>query len=331
MKYIVSEHLGAGAALPSHEVLRERLRVGNDTLSQAMQLLAADGVVKTARRIRTVVADPARASIRLWTVALALPPEISAFTSLLHSCLRQSLNQHNCADLTFMRPPERRWVIQDSHPAADYIGLDQAAASGEIDAIVAMDRVICRHVPVCRITHHDNDFGVLLDNDAMIADALGVLRRRGSNRPLIIATGEKPRGREIPQLPFVMEEDGPEGRWLRIYKRPEARQGILLADWLLNLPSAERPDGIVCTDDHVTLGLTAALLRHPAFRVPITTCSNRQIPLPFLLPVIRYEIDVVEVASLTVRLLVDTLLAGSPATGCIRYPFTRIEPDDMLV
>ena len=330
VKYILTNKLTEGDPLPSHELLRKQLKVGNDTLSQAIQLLTHDGVLKTVRRIATAVADPSKASIHLWTIGIALTPEVSSFSSLLQATLSRTLNRYGCSDQTFIRPADDKWLAENEQPAAHFNGLEQAAAAGEVDAIISEENVSCKYVPVCRVSHHPTPFGVIYDNQSMVKDSLGVLNRRNSNHPLIILTGERQHGEIHPALPFACLEKGNHADHLRIHSKPQARQGVQIADWIMGLPKAARPDGIICTDDHLTVGLTAALLKEPGYRPPITSYSNKQLPLPFLLPVIRYEIDVEQLAETTVRVLTNGLLTDMKEATAKRFPLNRIEPDSIL-
>lgn len=330
IKYILKNGLAEGDPLPPHELLRKELKVGNDTLSQAIQLLTYDGVLKTVRRVNTVVADPSKASIHLWTVALAMPPEISAFSSLLQAYLHQSLSRNGCADRTYVRPHESQWIIEDEHPASDFTGLEQAAASGEVDAIISRDKLICKYVPVCRVSHHDVVFGITYETMDVVKDSQEVLARRGVARPLIVMVGEKQTSLPIPRLPFACMETKNDADWLRISKQPEARQGLMIAEYLLSLPSKQRPSGIICSDDHVTLGISAGLIKDPAYRPLMTSLSNRQLPLPFLLPVIRYEMDIEALAEKTIEVLTQGLLSNNKIMIKEKFPLKRLDPDRLL-
>lgn len=78
------------------------------------------------------------------------------------------------------------------------------------------------------------------------------------------------------------------------------------------------------------IGLTASLLKTSEYRPPITSYSNKQWPLPFLLPVIRYEIDVEKLAEATVQVLIRGLLTDMKEASVEGFPIGRIESDEVL-
>src|SRR5699024_1088770 len=70
------------------------------------------------------------------------------------------------------------------------------------------------------------------------------------------------------------------------------RAGFEIAQHLLALPPADRPDGLIIEDDYLAMGLTSALARYCDYRPMLAVCTTRQSPLAFALPVIRYETDI---------------------------------------
>jgi DNA-binding LacI/PurR family transcriptional regulator len=84
--------------------------------------------------------------------------------------------------------------------------------------------------------------------------------------------------------------------------------GMAMGEKLLAMRPEDRPDALICTlDDYVALGIAHAIQPEQAYRPGIATLTNRQSPLPFPLPVYRFELDLMEMAKQSVAFLLEGL------------------------
>ncbi|MFW6061116.1 MAG: hypothetical protein ACODAQ_13125 [Phycisphaeraceae bacterium] len=106
-------------------------------------------------------------------------------------------------------------------------------------------------------------------------------------------------------------------------------RGRIIAEQLLAQPPADRPDALIIPEDHTAMGLVNRLgAAAGAYRPQIVVQVNRQAPMYFSLPVVRYEIDIAEMAEQTAKRLHQCVLDPSTATGIWRYVPRRVESQD---
>ena len=89
---------------------------------------------------------------------------------------------------------------------------------------------------------------------------------------------------------------------------------------------ADRPDGLILFDDYLTMGLTDRLGEQPTYRPEITTTANRQAPLLYSLPVMRFELDIEAIARTAVDMVMRRLLDPDTPLHVATYrPQMRME------
>ena len=105
--------------------------------------------------------------------------------------------------------------------------------------------------------------------------------------------------------------------------------GQQAAERILALPTALRPDGIIVVDDWLAMGLAATLRQTLNYRPRLAVQTNLQIPLAFALPVLRFDVDIHELARKGVELFFDLLRnPQQPAKALWVYP--RLASEEAL-
>ncbi len=320
LRYAHGKGLRDGDRLPPQQQLRVTLGFSNDTLTRAMGQLMRAGVITRKSKVGTVVADLSRPLPNLWSVALpSFPAELVGevpFLAQLLQFLQSGIRQagHRC----HVYAMERSRNV-DSPVLADFSGLEQDILAGAVDAVLTTLTTDARHwawakqhnLPLCHTWWWEAaPCGVVIDQKPMVMQAAALLADQGCRRLALIAA-EPPRkgfGRfwegfteaatalagRIETLPLLQEGQG-------------VLSGQKIAQRLLAMPAASRPDGLIAVDDRVTLGLTTTLVSAGDYRPKIVVQANRQAPLSFALPVFRFEVDIEQLASAAVNLLLERL------------------------
>jgi len=310
LQYIHSNRLTTGSRLPSQHVLREKLRFGNDTLGEAMQLLVANGHLTRQRKVGTVVSDPHRPSRGLWSVALTQSEVDHGFFGILSHHLRRHLAKDGCEDCTFLRVgvPRNR-----PHRLSDFPGLVETIKAGLVDVVITPEHLVTSEVLVYHLSGGPGvRFGMELDMESFMGQACRELVARGCRR--IGLVGYKVSEYLGQYLWAQMEEalaracrGGPS--WEMVARRdPSIAGGVQVAETLLRRPPKRRPDALILTDDYAVMGLTDRLREESEYRPRIVGLTNRQAPLLFALPVTRVEIDIEDVAERAVSMVMARLL-----------------------
>jgi len=323
LRYIHHHGLGNGDRLPSQAELRSDLELGNNVIGEAMQLLVSDGVLSRQRKAGTVINDTGRASQGVWTVAITQHGhEGMGFHAVLEYCLRKHLDAHGCEDKTFFRPAP---PINRPHRLDDFHGLAEAVDAGIIDIIATTEHlktdepVLVFHLAAAP----DSTFGIRADYDGMITQACGAMAMRGAGH---IAWCTHSRQDYLGQQhervirAALQRSERLSLQWsLARYQGTSITGGRDLAQRLLAMPKADRPDALILGDDYVTMGLTDALRDQDAYRPLIATLSNQQVPLLFALPAMRLEIDTESVARRAAEMISQQLLNPGQPTRVERY------------
>jgi hypothetical protein len=327
VRCIVTRGLKSGDVFPSHQELLALLSTSNNTLMSAMGLLRQAGVVSRQARFRTRVGDLAPLSRIGWSVAVAgldvEGPGAKVFYADLLLRVMARLSRAHCTCRPYFRVPvdECHWP---QHRLADYPQLAKDVREGRVDGILVLtnldageQRNILRHgIPVCHVgIWPDMPSAVLEDGPQMIRDAYGLLGARGCRRVLLASTLTA-----VLEDVFRMNADGRApgadgGPAVETINLEQASAGVGrgLAARLLQRPPSQRPDGLIVTDDYVTMGLTAALAEAGDYRPLLAARTNRSCPLDFTLPVFRYEVDSDELAAAACTMMLARLMnPGAP-------------------
>jgi len=92
------------------------------------------------------------------------------------------------------------------------------------------------------------------------------------------------------------------------------------ADMLLRIAAADRPDGLIISEDHVAAGLCERLGEGDDYRPVIAAMTNRQLPLTYALPVLCFENDIELLAAEAVKAVKDRLLDPGAAESMKLIP-----------
>jgi len=324
LRFIHGRRLRHGDRLPSQVELRHQMSLGNEPLAQAMRLLVRDGVLSRRRKTGTVVRDVHRAKQTVWTVGITQhDPHGTGYPGILEYYLRRLLVQQGCEDRTFFRPAPPR---DRPHRLEDFHGLREAVDAGQLDVIVTPEYLLAG--PDVLVFHLGevpaSSFGICPDLRTFLRAAMDELVCRGCRR--ITWYGGAQAGfleqEMLQRRRRMMGRLRPDGVSASVRSLPEwtCRGGHELAGRLLKRPAGKRPEGVILMDDYATLGFTDRLRGQGEYRPSIVAVANRQIPLLFPLPVIRFEIDIEQVAQQAVRLLMRRLLNPEHPLSVETYP-----------
>ena len=310
--------LAPGAQLLRQEPLRQSLGVGTTTINLAIQRLVECGFLRRQDRVGTFVRDLDAVPPRLWTVGVAiyLPPRSLAveahqgggFFADLAQRLQAGLANALCnvAAYTITDHPEKRPGMI-SHCAALMADLN----AGAIDALLTTSfiskvELAKREVQRVPIVHagfaEQMPASVVIDQGAMARSAAHLLRERGCRRIAMVSGDiDETSERFFQGYMNGIVEAGQPHKDAQVYSRGQGLAGGRnVAAELLAMPESRRPDALIVGDDWVALAIATVLAGTPDYRPRMVVQTNRQIPLAYALPVIRYEVDIAEVADIAV-------------------------------
>ncbi len=315
LRLVHAANLLPGDRLPPQSELGRALGLCQGTLSAAMNLLVADGVVSRRQRLGTVLLrrEPANPQRRLWTVGIVMPEFTGPFFPVLTYFLHRRLIQAGCSDRAYMvMPGPRRPSRHAGLGPAYFAGLEEDLEDGVLDGVITPTTLQTKRVPVCAIAGFEiARFGVLIDQAALVTSACAELTRRGCRRLAVVTAQPPGPGNGRCWAAFVDASrllGRPATGQNRIVVGAAVEGGVNAARQLLALPANRRPDGLIVLDDVIAQSLTATLREAGPYRPLIAAQTNAQSPLSFALPVLSYAVDVEALADRAVTLLVSALL-----------------------
>ncbi len=319
--------LGPGDRLPTHWELCRRIGVSTHSLTPAMRRLVGAGVLARKPKAGTVVIDPDAYREPLWRVGVAENFETlrgaSPFFSVLGACVQNELVRGGCWPRLYLRqmPTERH-----SDALADYPRLAADAASGLLDAAICLgnlDRGAWRRVagnaPLCGF-NEVSECGAQIDLRTMVREAVRCLAAQGARRVAVVRKARHPAERDLragfseglavaglrPQT-MGNASAAPKASATLTNTVTHMMAGARVAQSLLALPAARRPDGLIVLDDYMAAGLTAVLREGGGYRPRIAVVTHLQAPQVYALPVLRFELDIAELARRGVAILAERL------------------------
>ncbi len=329
LQHIRIHRLREGDLLPSQPLWQKELGCGTVPFNEAMRLLEARGVVERRKKIGTRLLRTAPPQPVPWTIGLCITLVSEHRGGLAWAVLSQYLQNHLQAAGCQVRLYHSEGRSRLHHELSEFSGLEADLEAGVIDGAVftarlmtcEQERLARRGVVPCGILPAGGPepsaaTGLIVDQGPMIQQAVDLLVGRGSRRLALILPGQP----WIPESPYFQTTfraalaHHPQAAGLELETWGHVRGGMDLGQRLLRMPADERPDALIGThDDYVALGLAHAIHSDGAYRPAIATLTNRQSPLPFPLPVYRFELDLMEIAARTVQCLLDRLHApGRP-------------------
>jgi hypothetical protein len=314
-RYICQHGLGVGDTPPPQSELRRDFGFSNCSLSPAMQVLVDMGLITRSNGSGTVIRDLAPLNRLTWTFGVATVDEPSrgpgaAIAWILHAMQRQIARRHSTCHVYF-RDVNPRWP----HRLADFPGLAEDVEAGAIDGLIVPPEMDAAAIAGAGIPAVETGFmtsaipfAVLVDYPAMIAEAAASLLNGNVRR--IALVGHDVRSGSIEEI--VRQTAGGSGKnsvateTITLYPGLEA--GAAVARALFQRPAAKRPDALIFADDFAAAGAAQTLAAQPDYRPRLATMANKQLPQSWALPVMRFELDLDEVAERTVCLLGEAML-----------------------
>lgn len=334
LRYLRSRKVQVGDLVSTQSELRQELGYSNDTLTKAMKWLVEDGVLERRQRAGTMVLDMSKAQFDGHTVVLAMVPHTTLPDEPFYGHLLRALDGH-------VREILGAQVRILTHQINEHLntvwgldtfpGLEAMVLNGDVDAVicpiavdpVATGRLTDTGTPWLHVSSWErNPLGVVIDQKPMMQQACHMLAHRGCKR-LGIVTKEG-RGHEKLRYWQMYEQAA---REYDFQTRPLLEAGDIsleagrqLARRILQMPVRQRPDGMVIINDVLASGMTDVLRDQVAYRPEIAVQANIPGTLIFGLPVIRFDVDVYQLAEQVVKLLVEKWVR--PASKNTRQWFT---------
>jgi DNA-binding LacI/PurR family transcriptional regulator len=317
IRFIYTQNLGVDDRLPPQSELVQKIEFSNDTLSEAMRALVDAGVLTRKRRVGTVVSDRERPVRGLWRVGVAVFSAICLpfYAQLLQRVLSR-LNELGCSSTLHMLTPgcDRRPPVLGDFGALE-ADLEDGVISGVISfsdlALSDWRRVDRLGIPICHVSAWEKaPCGVVIDQAPMVQQAVSLLLTRSCRRLTLVRCGSNEVGYNRGQLAYeaTVGAAGLGERSQRVLVAGEGSHGgARIADTLLELSPKERPDGLVVLNDWVGMGLAARLAEVGSYRPTIVVQSNMQAPLAFAFPVVHFEVDVDQIATQSVDMLLERM------------------------
>ena len=260
-RLIHARGLQPGERLPPQAELRHILGASNDTLSTAMGLLVADGVLGRKTGAGTVVVDSDGLKRINWSIGLAVlsDPEHRAnnFFARLSLELIAELSRLNCRCTSYALAGTTKVPFQ---VVANYPRLREDIEHGHLDGLLILTnlapqdwrRITRRGIPICHVGVWETmPCAVLPDLHAMVRQSMGLLEQSGSRRIAVLhnEAGEI----ELVSGPAcaTLAREIAKGPCEAIAVSPSEGAGRAIAQQLLRRGKASRPDACIVLDDYV--------------------------------------------------------------------------------
>jgi DNA-binding LacI/PurR family transcriptional regulator len=343
LRHVRVHSLREGDLLPSQPLWQKELGCGTVPFNDAMRLLEAQGVVQRRKKMGTRLLRTAPRQPVPWTIALCTTLASEQRGGLASAVLSQYLHARLQAAGCQVRTYNGLGQPRLHHELSEFGPFNNDLEQGKIDGALFTCRLMtCEHdrlrqhgVAECgihpaRSADVCEESGLVIDQGPMIQQAVELLGNQKRRRIALVMPGAP----WIPEQPYFESvfrqamANHPQSTGLELKIWGHVRGGMDLGEQLLAMPPQNRPDALICTqDDYVTLGLAHAIHPDPLYRPSIATLTNRQSPLPFPLPVYRFELDLMEAAEKSVQFLMDRLHAPAAPAPCQRLTPRLNEPE----
>lgn len=318
-----------GDRLPAYSVLRETLGLGSQTIAGAVNLLSEAGVLEVRDKVGIFVKDPDGGLLTGRTIAVAVRPiEGSAYGATLCAFIQKLLSERNCRCLTFFRSSQGTATSELS----EFPGLEQAVLEHGCDGVItlcpfsekALSVMKKQGIRCCFVGDDDRvikDSGVVIDVAHFIENAAAELKNAGCAKVIQFAVSKEQLASRsssgVPGMIGVSYEGG-----------------AAIADKLLAMDEADRPDGIISDDDILVSGFLAELFARqlPDIRyLPmIAAIVHRELGERYPSGrMILYEQGIEEYAGLAVDLLLSALRGKEIPESRVVYRFKPVKLKDI--
>ena len=314
-----------GDRLPAYSVLRETLGLGSQTIAEAVNLLSGAGVLEVRDKVGIFVKDPDGGLLTGRTIAVAVRPiEGSAYGATLCAFIQKLRSERNCRCLTFFRSSHSSAEAE----LAEFPGLEQAVKEHDCDGVItlcpfseqALGAMKKQGIRCCFIGDDDRDtkdFGVVIKVADFLRDAHENLKKNGCRNIIQLAVStEQLASRSSTGIPGMIGVSY-EG-------------GAAVAEQLLEMDPAERPDGIISDDDIVVSGFLAKLFasQFPDIKYLPVIATIVHLELGERYPsgrMMLYQQSIEEYAGLAVDLLLSALRGKEINQKRVVYRFKPVK------
>ncbi|MHB1158023.1 MAG: GntR family transcriptional regulator [Phycisphaerales bacterium] len=323
LRFIHQQKLKVGDRLPPGNELSRQINVCSDTFHSAMKVMAASGVLERKQKRGTTVQrlSPGGHGPKLFRVGLLWRRIESPFIHLMFNMARHALHHRACDDCSYPASgmhEEIRFNL-DRQPQL-CLDIEQ----GRIDGLISYGEMRgSPPIPVCNLNNiSGNATGIVIDPHSVVCQGLRLLSKLGCRRPLVIYVASFTPDRyhlDHRNAQEAMRDAGltPDDDNLAMLYTRDQMDAVYNAHFT-DTPADRMPDGVIITEDHVA-GHFSRKLRASGRSPRLIVQTNRQLPMEFLLPVIRFEVDADEMARRAVDMLVDAMLNLSVLKHAEKY------------
>ena len=323
---IHDRNLQSGDRLPTYTSLRNELGLGSQTIAGAVGLLCEAGVLEVRDKVGIFVKNPAGGLLAGRTIAVAVRElEGSAYSATLAAYIQRFLNGQNCRCLTFYR---RSGVKSERPGIEEFPGLRQTLTEHRCDGVLtlcpfsdaSLNEISRLGIPCCFIGDDDQHFihfGVVIEVKRFLNEAALKLKEQGCSRIVQLA---------VSQQQLAMRS----GCGLPGFVGMSYAGGAAIAAQILEMPSSQRPDGVVSDDDTVVSGFLSELIRRQypkiSYMPGIATIVHRELGENYPSDkMILFEQSICEYANMAVELLLEQLRSDNVEQKRIVYRFTPVK------
>jgi DNA-binding LacI/PurR family transcriptional regulator len=317
VRVIQGRRLTRGDRVPSQQELCAATGFSNNAMTAAMKVLVANGMLTRRVRVGSVVVDPDRAVRGLWRVGVAILSATASqpyYGELFHR-VQAHLQSAGCVTYVYIRNDQVTSPDSETIAGFDYLAEDvkRRPLDGLLDlsGLSGEDWVKRKRAGLAMVhagSWETAPAGVVIEQGRMAEASVTALMDRGCKRLAVVSIGPpvadqlfwsgfvaglKNAGQTATRAQSLSGGEGPVG-------------GRIVAEALIAMPAAKRPDGLLVIDDRIAMGL-AATLAQTDYRPRMVVQTNLQAPLAFALPVLHYEVDAEELATRAAAMLLDHL------------------------
>lgn len=323
LRFIHQQKLKVGDRLPPGNELSQKINICSDTFHSAMRVMTRNGMLERKQKRGTIIQrlEPGGQGPKLFTVGLLWCHNDSPFMHLMFNMARHTLHHHACDDRSYLATLTAAGDFElDRQPQ-----LLHDIERGLVDGLLSYGTIQgALPIPVCNMrTSTDRASDVTIDSPSIVRRGLRLLAEWGCVRPLVIyAASHRPAlyhmDRQAARQAMIDAHVAPGDDNLIVIGAGDCLEDLFDAHFR-KCPADRRPDGVIVTEDHQASRLSR-MLRADGQSPRLVVQTNRQLPMDFALPVIRFEVDADAFARRAVDLLVDAMLNRSPVGPPEKYP-----------
>ena len=327
---ILSGKYPPGSKLPFQAELTQSFQVSGQTIQQAMQRLAREGVVLARRRVGTVVASKLP---HLHNLALVLPHDpvsgdyFSRFFTVLSNSARYLQNEQE-RPINVFHNINRHSDVEDRQRLLDLINAHQlagiifATTPFLLEGTPILEQNGIPRVAIMATATYPQLPAIAFDMQSFIRRAFDHLQSRGRRRIAVLAPPELVR-----QMGRLETEAANRGlrcppHWQQLMPQHNAVGACNCVRLLMQGPAESRPDGLMILDDnlvdHALAGLIAEQIRVPTDLELVVHCNFPWPPVD-VMPVTRLGFDSREVLRQCIQ-MIDKQRRGEAVSGLTTIP-----------